>query len=142
MFDLLLGGPGETRETLRQTIEFMRRLQPDCVGLAIGMRVYDGTPMATWVRTQGDPAHNPNLHGVRHDNASFLKPIFYISPHLGPNLMSCVREMIAGDPRFFLPEESAGNANYNYNENTTLVQAIANGARGAYWDILRRVGGI
>ena len=52
MFDLLLGGPGETRETLRQTIEFMRRIEPDCVGLAIGMRVYEGTPMAKWVRTE------------------------------------------------------------------------------------------
>ena len=49
--------------------------------------------------------------------------------------------MIADDPRFFLPEESSENANYNYNANTALVRAIADGARGAYWDILRRFGG-
>ena len=29
--------------------------------------------------------------------------------------------------------------NYNYNDNTTLVNAIRGGYRGAYWDIMRRM---
>jgi hypothetical protein len=45
---------------------------------------------------------------------------------------------VGGDERFFLP--SGGNAaqDYNYNDNERLARAIAAGARGAYWDILRR----
>ena len=31
------------------------------------------------------------------------------------------------------------DSNYNYNDNTVLIRAIENGARGAYWDILRRM---
>lgn len=54
-----------------------------------------------------------------------------------------VRDSIAGDQRFFEPaieigvEATDAAANYNYNENQLLEEAIQNGARGAYWDILR-----
>ncbi len=140
MYDLLLGGPGETRETLRESIALMRRVEPDCVGLSIGVRIYNGTTVAEWVRSEGDPEGNPNLHGATRDNGKFLKPVFYIAPALGRDIVAVTRELVAGDPRFFLPEVSADNANYNYNDNTALVQAIAAGARGAYWDILSRMG--
>jgi len=138
MYDLLVGGPGETRKTLRQTIDFMRRVEPDCVGLSIGMRVYDRTPVARQVRAEGELATNPNLHGVKHGNPHFLRPVFYLSPQVGEDVVACVRELVAGDSRFFLPEEAQANANYNYNDNPELVRAIKKGARGAYWDILRR----
>jgi hypothetical protein len=138
MYDLLLGGPGETRETVRATMDLMRRLEVDCVGLSIGMRVYAGTPMAEFITAGGDTASNPNLYGAKSDNPHFLRPLFYIAPGLGPALPQYVRELVAGDTRFFLPDDTAENSNYNYSENTALVGAIARGARGAYWDILRR----
>ena len=53
--------------------------------------------------------------------------------------------MIRGDKRFFTsaksdePEPRDEPAGYNYNENQPLVEAIRNGARGAYWDILRQL---
>ena len=55
-----------------------------------------------------------------------------------------VKELIAGDERFFeptseFPATETAEANYNYNDNTRLAEAIASGARGAYWDILRRL---
>ncbi len=139
MYDLLLGAPGETRETVRQTIDFVRRVGADCVGLSVGLRVYDGTRVAAMVRAEGDLAANANLYGAKHDNPHFLRPVFYISPELADGIGAYVRELIAGDPRFFLPDQAAENQNYNYNDNTVLVQAIENGARGAYWDILRRL---
>ena len=39
-----------------------------------------------------------------------------------------------------LPSNEEAEDNYNYSDNTILVRAIANGARGAYWDILRKLG--
>ena len=139
MFDLLLGGPGETRDTVRQTIDFVRRVDVDCVGLSVGVRVYPGTRLAQLVQTESDPERHPNLHGTRSNNPDFLKPVFYVSPHLGGSVAAYVRELVGGDPRFFLPEETTDNRNYNYNDNAVLVRAIENGARGAYWDILRRL---
>lgn len=137
MYDLLLGSPGETRETVRETIDFVRRVQADCVGLSVGLRVYAGTPVAALIQAQGDPASNPCLYGARSEDPLFLKPVFYVTRELGEGIFAFVRELVAGDPRFFLPADTPENSNYNYNDNTALVRAIENGARGAYWDILR-----
>jgi radical SAM superfamily enzyme YgiQ (UPF0313 family) len=139
MYDLLLGGPGETRETIRETIDLVRRIEADCVGLSMGVRIYDGTPMAEMVRADGDPAANPNLYGAKENNLAFLRPIFYISPDVGPDIVGYVRELVGDDSRFFLPAADDPESNYNYNENTLLVSAIASGARGAYWHILRNL---
>jgi len=139
MYDLLLGGPGETRDSVRETIEFMRRAEPDCVGLSMGVRLYEGTALARQIQAQGELATQPDLYGAKHDQPPLLKPVFYIAPELGDSIAAFVREQIAGDPRFFLPADSEANRNYNYNENTVLTEAIRNGARGAYWDILRRL---
>lgn len=141
MYDLLIGGPGETRETVRKTVELMRGIEADCVGVSMGVRIYEGTAMADFVRSQGDTASNPNLYGAKEDNPQFLRPVFYISPELGDGMVPYLHELVGGDTRFFLPTSDEANSNYNYNENTVLVDAIRDGARGAYWDILRRMQG-
>jgi len=135
--DLLLGGPGETRETVRETIDLMKQMDPDCVGLSMGVRVYEGTAMAQFVRESGGIASAPGIHGARDDNPGLLRPVFYISPELGAGLVDYVRELVDGDERFFLPSGERSESNYNYSDNQLLVDAIAAGARGAYWDILR-----
>jgi len=137
MYDLLIGGPGETRETVRQTIELMREIDADCVGLSMGVRIYEGTKMAQWVLAQGNIEANPNIYGAKTDNPNFLRPVFYISPDLGLEMVDTVCELVAGDTRFFLPLKEEVDSNYNYNDNTVLVRAIKAGARGAYWNILR-----
>jgi radical SAM superfamily enzyme YgiQ (UPF0313 family) len=139
MFDLLLGAPGETRASIQQTIELMHRLEPDCVGLSVGVRLYAGTPLARQIVAQGPLAANPNLLGAVHHNPDLLDPVFYLARELGPDWAQFIRALVRGDPRFFLPENASNNPNYNYNDNTALVDAIARGARGAYWDILRRL---
>lgn len=139
MYDLLVGGPTETRDSVKDTIDFVRSIDADCVGVAMGVRVYDGTAMAEYVRRLGDISTNPNLHGAKEDNPHFLKPVFYISPDLGERIVPYLHELVDGDKRFFLPSNEEVESNYNYNDNNVLVNAIADGARGAYWDILRRM---
>lgn len=142
MLDLLLGGPGETRESVRETIDFMKAIGPDCVGAALGVRVYPGTEFERRVLAEGDPASNPNLRRVGPPVASgepMMQPTFYISAALGDRPAQAVCELIGGDPRFFEPMDEQTTANYNYNDNRPLAEAIARGARGAYWDILRRM---
>jgi hypothetical protein len=141
MFDMLLGGPGETRESVRRSIDFIRRVSPDCVGLSLGMRIYEGTLIARQVCTGGVLAEQPDLYGARQNNPGLLRPVFYVAPELGADIASFVRELVAGDPRFFLPNDTPENANYNYNDNTALERAIEAGARGAYWNILRKMRG-
>jgi radical SAM superfamily enzyme YgiQ (UPF0313 family) len=150
MTDLLLGGPGETPETAAESIGFFKELDPDCAGAALGIRLYPDTPAAAIVAAEGPLETNAGIHRCYEGPIDLLRPTFYVAPTLGPRPARLVRELIAGDPRFFepaddAPEAIAGDdpcADYNYNQNQPLVDAIAQGARGAYWDILRRMRGV
>jgi radical SAM superfamily enzyme YgiQ (UPF0313 family) len=138
MYDLLLGGPGETRDSLRESIEAVKRMSPQRVGASLGVRVYPGTKLARMILKQGPVETNPNLHGTRDE--SFLAPVFYLSSELGEDVPRYLEGLIGGDERFMFMAGGTFNSNYNLNANTILVDAIRNGHRGAFWDILRRLG--
>jgi radical SAM superfamily enzyme YgiQ (UPF0313 family) len=145
MIDLLFGGPGETPDTIAQTIEFIKQIDPDCTGAPVGVRVYPRTEMARIAEAEGPPEDNANIHRKYQGPVDFLKPTFYISRSLGPNPARLVNDLIAGDKRFFGPMEEADapeqavSTDHNYNENIALAEAIRHGARGAYWNILRNL---
>jgi len=139
MYDLLLGGPGETREAVRETIELMRQLSPSRVGVAVGVRIYPGTSLAQMVRREGVGRDNFHLQGRVLGNDDFLEPIFYLSADLGSDALSFIGNLIGKDERFFFGGAEREEADYNYNQNELLVEAIQQGYRGAFWDILRRL---
>jgi tryptophan 2-C-methyltransferase len=137
MFDLLVGAPGETPQSVRESLDLVRRAAPDCIGVSLGVRLYEGTALADQVRRTEDDA--AGLRGARIDNDRLLRPVFYVSPELGSEPEALLRELAGGDPRFFLPAGPEAAAPANYNGNDALARAIAAGERGAYWDILRRM---
>jgi radical SAM superfamily enzyme YgiQ (UPF0313 family) len=138
MFDLLLGAPGETPETLREAVEFMKRIDPLCVGASMGLRLYPGTAMARLVAPQLKP-HGSGIHGLDADNAEFLRPVYYVSPLLGKDPQRLLFDLVDGDERFFVASPDRGEGDYNYNDNSILSEAIRSGERGAFWHILRRL---
>ena len=145
MIDLLLGGPGETPETVTDTIHFIRQIGPDCAGAALGLRVYPGTGLAALLEGEAPLEDNAGIRRHYEGPIDLSRPTFYISEALGDRPAALVRDRIAGDPRFFEPQDESATdptearSDHNYNCNTPLMQAIAAGARGAYWDILRRL---
>jgi hypothetical protein len=147
MIDLLLGGPGETPQSVQETIDFIKKIGPDCAGAALGMRVYPRTAMETILFNELQEGKQKNIRRKYSGSINLLQPTFYISETLGERPAEFVRDLIAGDQRFFEPaievdqgtSEDGDAANYNYNENLLLTQAIQKGARGAYWDILRQL---
>ena len=139
MFDLLLGGPGETPETVRETIDLMRETEPDRVGVMVGVRIYAGTELGNMVLKESRMEKNRNLQGKVRGNSDFFEPVFYVSRKLGEDVHSYIAELIAGDRRFFFATRNDQESGYNYNQNQVLVEAIKKGYRGAYWDILRRL---
>jgi radical SAM superfamily enzyme YgiQ (UPF0313 family) len=149
MLDMLLGGPGETPETLAHTIGYFRSLPLDCAGAGMGLRIYPGTPMERTIAAEGPMEANPAIRRRYEGPIDLARPTFYISTALGTRPARLARELIGGDPRFFPPEEEPDPAadgqstqratDHNYNSNRALEEAIAAGARGAYWDILRRL---
>ena len=139
MFDLLLGGPGETRETVKETIDLMRETEPDRVGVMVGVRIYAGTELGNMVLKESRMEENRNLQGKVRGNSDFFEPVFYVSRKLGEDVHSYIAELIGGDERFFFATRNNQESGYNYNQNQVLVEAIKRGYRGAYWDILRRL---
>lgn len=131
MLDLLLGSPGESRESLVRTIELMKRINPERVGVAVGVRVYPGTELAHQLKSNG---RQEGLVG----EGKGAEPLFFLEPLIAPFIFDLLDEQIGEDRRFFFFDPSRPEQNYNYNANQRLSEAIRKGYRGAYWDILRR----
>ncbi|MHB8280666.1 MAG: hypothetical protein ACYDIA_23935, partial [Candidatus Humimicrobiaceae bacterium] len=83
--------------------------------------------------------NNKNLYGNVKDNTNFFKPIFYISEEIGKDIVEYTNSLVTGDKRFFIGATDNSDKNYNYNENLRLQEAIKNGYRGAFWDILQQI---
>jgi len=130
MVDLLLGSPGETLASISRSIEAVQRMEPDCVGVALGVRVYPGTELARRLRSA--PAEG--LVG----GAAPGEPLYYLDPAVAAGADRLLQDKIGADRRFFYAP-AGPQRDYNYADNRTLVEAIARGQRGAYWDILRRL---
>jgi radical SAM superfamily enzyme YgiQ (UPF0313 family) len=71
----LLGGPGETADTVRETLRFAEtRIRPqDVAFFNIGIRIYPGTELESIARMQGVLSAPPE---------EMLRPVFYVSPEI------------------------------------------------------------
>jgi len=125
MLDLLLGSPGETAGSLTRTVELIKRADPERAGVSVGVRVYPGTELA---RRLAIPEQDPR------------EPLFFLEPGIAPFVFDLLDRLIGEDSRFLFFDPSKPGLNYNYNANQRLIDLIAGGQRGAYWDILRRCG--
>lgn len=78
---LLLGGPGETRETVEESLRFAESLRLEDLSVSVGIRIYPRTPLAQRAVEEG-------IVDARDD---LLHPRFYIRPGMEP----FIREAIA-----------------------------------------------
>ncbi|MCP4757477.1 MAG: radical SAM protein [Proteobacteria bacterium] len=69
---LLLGGPGETRETVEESLAFADSLELNALKLTLGIRIYPNTPLA---KTAVDD-------GIIEADRNLLFPTFYMVPDL------------------------------------------------------------
>jgi radical SAM superfamily enzyme YgiQ (UPF0313 family) len=132
MLDLLLGAPGESMESITQTVELMKRAGPDRVGVSLGVRVYPGTPLEGRLKPEESAAGTVG-------GADPCDPVFYLEPQIEKRVFEWMHALIDGDRRFLFYDPEKPKQNYNYNDNQRLVDAIKKGHRGAYWDILRKL---
>jgi radical SAM superfamily enzyme YgiQ (UPF0313 family) len=132
MFDLLIGGPGETEQTVTTTIERVIQLDVPLTGIAAGVRIYANTEL-------GDSIVQGRITGGLYpDSHNLWEPVFYISPLLGDDPTRLIEHLIAGNPRFLFLSAPSDEESYNYADDEYLSTLIADGARGAYWDIIRK----
>ncbi len=76
----LLGGPGETEGTVRETLRFAeQQIRPrDVAFFNTGIRIYPGTELESTARSQGVLSRSPE---------DMLSPVFYVSPDVDASWM-------------------------------------------------------
>ena len=90
---LIFGGPGETEETIDQTIALMEELRPTAVVAMTGIRILPGTGMVEVARRDGQiDADDP-----------LIEPRFYVSPALGDALIDRVDAYARAQPNWIVP---------------------------------------
>ncbi|UFS71467.1 radical SAM protein [Geomonas sp. RF6] len=85
---LLLGGPGETRETVQESLDFADSLRLDMLKVTTGIRIYPGTALEKIARKEGVIARGDDL----------LHPRFYLAKGLEPWLAPLLREWMSQRP--------------------------------------------
>jgi radical SAM superfamily enzyme YgiQ (UPF0313 family) len=82
---LLLGGPGETRDTVEESLAFAESLHLDFLKITVGIRIYPHTPLASRAVAEG---------AVRPDD-DLLAPRFYLAASLRDWLPERVAQVVA-----------------------------------------------
>ncbi len=91
--DMLVGLPGDTRETVERVFDRMREIAPDTVGVNSTIRLY---PKCAVTRVILDsPENRQHLLGAVNNNPDLIYPVFYRSFSV-----DMLRDIIGGDPLF------------------------------------------
>ena len=87
---LLMGGPGETPETVQESVTFLEQYNPFLVNLTVGIRIYPGTPLHRLALAEGVVSPSDNL----------LWPHFYLSPAVSDWIWDYLPEVRARHPNW------------------------------------------
>jgi radical SAM superfamily enzyme YgiQ (UPF0313 family) len=83
---LLLGGPGETQESVKESLAFAESLELDTLKVSAGVRIYPDTPLAEQARKEGLLSAGDDL----------LAPRYYMVPGLEKWIRQTVAEYAFG----------------------------------------------
>lgn len=89
---LLLGGPGEDRESVEESIELLERFQPNQVTVTVGIRLYPGCELTRLAQREGIITAATDL----------LKPQFYLATGVREWIWDYLESVLARQPRWTL----------------------------------------
>lgn len=85
---LMFGGPGETRQTVMESLDFAEALALEAMHLTIGVRIYPHTALARLAASEGKfPSAS---------ESELFRPSFYLADHLDGWLQETVKKRAAG----------------------------------------------
>jgi radical SAM superfamily enzyme YgiQ (UPF0313 family) len=118
---LIFGGPGETQQTVTETLELMDELKPTAVIAMTGIRVLPGTEMVEIALRDGQIDDDDNL----------LYPKFYISPDLGDELIDRIEAYARAHSNWIVPGKGIKT-------NVQVLQKLRERKiKGQLWRLLR-----
>ncbi|MDD2580893.1 MAG: radical SAM protein [Desulfuromonadaceae bacterium] len=121
---ILLGGPGETRETVLETFALMDEVDPTAVITMTGIRIYPGTALEQVALRDGIIAPGDSL----------LEPVFYISPEIREELCDLVTQEALKRRTWIVP-------GLEVNINSAMLDALRMfPVKGPLWKLMKRLG--
>ena len=117
---LILGGPGETEETLETTLAAASRFSMAAVFAFVGMRIYPGTRLREIAVREG----------VIAEGESLLTPRFFLSPRLDPAWLRTRLSALERLPNWLVVGRSLRG------KNRAAERLRARGCKGALWQEL------
>jgi radical SAM superfamily enzyme YgiQ (UPF0313 family) len=87
---LLLGGPGETPESVQESVALLEAHQPLLVNLTVGVRIYPGLPLH----------HRALAEGLVQPGDELLWPRFYLAPEVRDWIWSYLEEVTERNPHW------------------------------------------
>ncbi len=117
---LLFGGPGETWETVKETVANTLASRPNAVVAMAGLRIYAGTALA----------RHAVAAGVLPQERICLTPEFFLSPEVKEGLVAYLQDVAAQHKNWLVPGLGA-NMNPRY-----LARLRSRGFKGPLWQLL------
>lgn len=118
---LLLGGPGETMETVQETLDAILGMSPTAAICMIGIRVFPKTKLSMIAREEGVIAAEED----------FLKPVFYISAEIKNEILPHIKNFSKKHPTWIFP-------GLEVNINVELQKKLRRfGIKGPLWEHMR-----
>jgi radical SAM superfamily enzyme YgiQ (UPF0313 family) len=118
---LIFGGPGETLQTVNETIALMEETKPTAVIAMTGIRVLPGTGMVEIARRDEQIDEDDNL----------LYPRFYIAPTLGDELIDRIEAYARAHSNWIVPGKGIKT-------NIEVLQRLRQRKiKGQLWRLLR-----
>ena len=119
--NLLLGGPGETMETVRQTLDAINNMSPTAVICMIGIRISPKTRLSLIAMEEG-------MIGPEED---FLKQVFYLSPAIENEILPFIENFSKENPTWIFP-------GLNINITVELQKKLRRfGVKGPLWEYMK-----
>jgi len=120
--NLLFGGPGETKETVIESLKNIEKINPVAAGAMIGIRCYPRTPLWNIACQEGLISREENI----------LEPFYYISPSIDKDwLTETVRNYHQKHDNFIIPTSAKG-----VHTDNLMVQIFRDGFRGPFWKVV------
>ena len=114
----IFGGPGETRQTVKESLDNIRKLEEGVIFIYSGIRILPGTALCDLAVEEG----------VISEGSPLLEPVYYFSPHINIDEMNNMIEQEAGNNRRYIFPPEKGKQ---------MIDAMHKfGYQGLLWDEL------
>ena len=118
---LLLGGPGETMESVQQTLNTIKGMSPTAIICMVGIRVFPETRLSLIAAKEERIGPDEN----------FLEPVFYLSPAIQDEILPFIEKFSEQNPNWIFP-------GLNINMTSALQKKLRRfGIKGPLWEYMK-----